>query len=547
MNLTLKNISSLEKVRSVNEMNELCEIKSAKVLAGESYSYQVCCTTQSKVDAYVCVDSPLADYIKAYCVKLAVADRIQPCDDDMIMTEPGLVPDILVPLECQNGRMSFFNDVTSIWLDVKVPVSFPAGEYPVNIRIENYLDKNDIREKTFSVEVLPAKIPVQSTIYTQWFYADCIAQAHDVEVYSEKHWEITEKYMKMAREMGINMILTPIITPPLDTEVGLKRLCTQLVKIEKRAEKYYFDFALLDRWIDVALRCGMEYFEMAHLFSQWGLKFAPNIVVCENGVEHYKFDTEVRSTDPEYIEFLNQFVPELVLYLKKRGIYDKCYFHLSDEPNETHLEAYKFARNVLVPLVGEERIMDAMSHVEYYKNGLTKLPVIGIDFMEDFLPENIEKLWGYYCSSQWNKVSNRFLAMPSYRNRIIGLQIYKFNLVGFLHWGYNYYNGQNSRYPINPYMTSSCDKCFESGDAFTVYPMNDSPVPSLRGLVFNEALQDVEVCKLLERYIGRQAVVKLIDDEAGMEVTFKDYPRNSAYIPCLMEKMKNMISEFSVK
>ena len=42
MDILLKNISSLEKVRSVPELVALNEVNSAKVLAGENYSYQVC-------------------------------------------------------------------------------------------------------------------------------------------------------------------------------------------------------------------------------------------------------------------------------------------------------------------------------------------------------------------------------------------------------------------------------------------------------------------------------------------------------------------------
>ena len=547
MDITLKNISSLEKVRSVQQMNELDQICSAAVLAGEHFSYQVCCSSQVFFDTHVYVDSPLSEFIDVYCVKDAIADRIKPFDDDMIMTERGLVPDILVPLSFQKGLIKVFDDVASLWLDVKVSENFAAGVYPINVRLENIKDRNDSAEISFELKVVGAELPRQSTIYTQWFYPDCIADVHNVEIYSEEHWELVERYMKLARDIGINMILTPIITPPLDTEIGIKRPCTQLVKIEKCDEKYNFDFTLLDRWIDMAFRCGMEYFEMAHLFSQAGLKYTPNIVVFENGREYYKFDSSVEGTDSEYRAFLNQFVPELSDYLREKGIYDKCFFHISDEPNETHLEAYKYARDILVPLVGEEKIMDAMSHVDFYRTGLSKLPVVGIDFMQDFLPEDIENRWGYYCSSQWKKVSNRFLAMPSYRNRIIGLQIYKFNLVGFLHWGFNFYNSDFSRFQINPYITSSCDRMFESGDAFTVYPFKDTVIPSLRGLVFKEALQDVEVCKLLEKYIGREAVINMIDNEAGMDVTFKEYPRNSTYIPNLMQKMKSIIAEYAVK
>jgi hypothetical protein len=94
-------------------------------------------------------------------------------------------------------------------------------------------------------------------------------------------------------------------------------------------------------------------------------------------------------------------------------------------------------------------------------------------------------------------------------------------------------------------MTSSSDKAFPSGDAFVVYPMKDGPVPSLRAIVFKEALQDVDICKKLEGYIGREAVIKMIDEEAGMNVTFKEYPRNSSYVPDLMTRMKEMIAKYA--
>ena len=59
--------------------------------------------------------------------------------------------------------------------------------------------------------------------------------------------------------------------------------CTQLVKIEKNGDNYSFDFTLLKRWIELCKKNNMKYFEISHLFSQWGLKYAPNIKVSENG------------------------------------------------------------------------------------------------------------------------------------------------------------------------------------------------------------------------------------------------------------------------
>ena len=51
----------------------------------------------------------------------------------------------------------------------------------------------------------------------------------------------------------------------------------------------------------------------------------------------------------------------------------------------------------------------------------------------------------------------------------------------------------------------------------------------------------MQVCRLLESYIGREAVCRLIDREAGMELQYDAYPRSAAYILNLREKMTQMI------
>lgn len=40
---------------------------------------------------------------------------------------------------------------------------------------------------------------------------------------------------------------------------------------------------------------------------------------------------------------------------------------------------------------------------------------------------------------------------PPQRNRILGMQLYVNEIVGFLHWGYNFYNSCESLYPVDPY------------------------------------------------------------------------------------------------
>lgn len=551
MNIKIKQFSSLEKICGTEDMDRR-EISSAVIMPGEHFSYQAAvqnCTVRSLLD--ISVESPLEKYIKIYSVKRIAADY--PCDpeadDDYITKVPKLIPDLLVPLEKQNLSANYIGEMSVFWIEVCVPRGIAAGRSHITLSFKgteidqtaNIKKINYNESVTLNVEILPTCLPKPETIFTQWFHTDCIASVYNTEIYSERHWQLIDKYMEMASDLGINMILTPVFIPPIDTYPGECRPNVQLVKIKKKDEKYTFDFALLRKYIGLAKKNKIKYFEISHLFSQWGCKFAPNIYVSENGKEKLAFGWDVSANNSRYAEFLAQFIPKLKEALKEENVLEQCFFHLSDEPAEEHLTQYEYARNLVKPLLGDCKTIDALSHLDFYKRGLVEHPICGIDGIEPFIENDVDKLWAYYCCAQFKDVSNRFMAMPSYRNRIIGLQLYKYGIKGFLHWGYNFYYSQYSQYTINPYVTTSTEGIFSSGDAFSVYPGNDGPLPSLRAFVFREALEDIEICKLLERKIGKKAVVKMIEDDAGMEITFKQYPKNSEFIPKIIDKMKRTL------
>lgn len=546
MKLIMKQVSSLEKIRG-GKLGNVTQVGSATLLQGETFSYQIALETSDRATTVLTLESPLEQYITLYSVKETPADFpvYTGADDDYLIKEPGLMPDLLLPLCKDDLSVRTSENVSAVWVKVDLPRNVPAGRYPVTVTATAG-KKEDIAQvcQTLWLDVLKAELPEQKTIFTQWFHVDCIADIHGVPVYSEEHWTLIDKYMAMASKVGINMILTPVITPPLDTAVGTTRPCTQLVKIEKKGETYSFDFSLMDRWVALCEKNHMQYFEISHLFSQWGLEYAPNIMVTENGVESYHFGWHVKAQSEEYAHFMKQFIPALIAYLKEKGIKERCWFHMSDEPRVAHLDAYRYARDLVVPMLEGCHTMDALSEYSFYEMGLVENPVTGTNHMDAFLENDVEHQWAYYCCSQYNLVGNRFLAMPSYRNRILGLQIYKFNIEGFLQWGYNFYYAQLSRGLINPYLTTSSDRAFPAGDPFSVYPVKDGVAPSLRALIFKEALNDVEVCRKLEQYIGREKVVAMIDSYAGMDVSFTEYPRNTTYIPMLMEQMKAEIRKY---
>ena len=91
------------------------------------------------------------------------------------------------------------------------------------------------------------------------------------KAFTDEYWETLRNYLNKAVKYGMNCVLTPIFTPPLDTEIGKERPTVQLVKINTAGNgAYSFDFSLLKKWISISKECGIEYFELSHFFHTMG-------------------------------------------------------------------------------------------------------------------------------------------------------------------------------------------------------------------------------------------------------------------------------------
>ena len=300
----------------------------------------------------------------------------------------------------------------------------------------------------------------------------------------------------------------------------------QLVGVEKQGEQYCFDFRLLDRWVTLCHKHCIRYFELSHLFTQWGACATPKIVVKVDGKEEKLFGWHVPSGSELYREFLSQLLPALVAHLDELGIRENCYFHISDEPSHVpgrpDYENYLKAKQLVVQYIGNGKILDALSQVDFYDNGLIEYPVAATNHIEPFLSRPLKERWCYYCCSQGQDVSNRFFSMPSYRNRVLGLQMYMNGIDGFLHWGHNFYYSFLSKKKIDPWHTTDAVHTFPSGDAFSVYPYENGSIESLRAVVFYQGLQDRMLLKALEARLGKEAVTAMVRQIAGKEITFQE-------------------------
>ena len=469
-------------------------------------------------------------------------------DHDYLSTTPGLYPDRLAYLmPAADARQPAWplnlvaERITVIWLELTIPDHFKADT--ISFKLQLVDDQGTLAaDAPLKIDIIPVSLPEQQLRHTEWFHTDCLADYYQADVFSERHWQIIESFIRMAADHSVNMLLTPLFTPPLDTAVGGERTTVQLIDVSQKKDEWNFGFDKLKRWVDLAQSCGIRYFEMAHLFTQWGAKAAPKVMAETEAGCQQVFGWDTPAVSPGYRAFLNAFLPKLTDKLKEWGLADRCYFHVSDEPQLKDLESYRQARDMIRPLLKGFPIIDALSDFDFYQKGVVEKPIPANNHIKPFLEAGVPGLWTYYCCGQYMDVSNRFMAMPSARNRILGVQLYLYQIEGFLHWGYNFYNSQYSLRRINPYAETDAGCAFPSGDAFLVYPgENGQPEASLRLKVLNMAMQDMRALYLLESLTSREHVLSVISDGLSEDIRFDRYPRDASWLLDLRNRVNQDI------
>ncbi len=538
--LKVKAISSLEKVFLGDELQNFEELKCIHAAKGERISFQVVVdivadtTNRGGVLIKPAVSAEFKDITTVdevgYIPSQFPADILR-SDDDYLTKTPGLFPDVLYPVKNAISKARQFSLFT-YFITLEIPLDYAIGEHDFVFSVTDTRDES-VQDVHVKLDVVDVVMPTSDLLFTQWLHCDSIADYFGVEMMSPAHWELIEQFIKTAAHTGINMILTPLFTPPLDTAVGGERPTMQLVQVCLEDDRFTFDFSLLDRWVDLCHKYGIHHFEMSHLYTQWGVECCPKIMVNVHGEIKHLFGWHTKADGNEYKAFLSQFLPALTAHLKELGIAENVYFHISDEPSlkrEYDFDNYKTAKDFISPFIKDFKMIDALSNIEFYDKGLIEIPVCATNHIEPFLEREIKERWCYYCCSQGEGVGNRFFAMPSYRNRILGVQLYLTNMVGFLQWGYNFYYCAGATQKIDPYVSSDCNLAWPSGDAYSVYPYEGRAIESIRTKVFFDALQDRMLLLKLEEKIGRESVIKLIDEIAGEKIDFSHYPRNTHFL-----------------
>lgn len=371
--------------------------------------------------------------------------------------------------------------------------------------------------------------------FVHWFYNDALLDYYECNGFDGTYWQVLPAYLRNAAEHGMDTITVPMFTPPTD---GVKRPTQLLRVVPLGGGRYRFDWRDVRRYLAVARQCGIRHFMWTHLFSQWGGNHALRIYEGQGENERLLWKADTGATSAVYRNFLSQFLPRLHSFLNDEKLLQSSFFCVSDEPHGQEMKAnYQRARNVLRELAPWMKVMDALSELDYGREGITDMPVPTISTALDFVKEGIP-CWCYYCCAPRGRYLQRLVDTPLAKIRMNGWLFYRWPIRGFLHWGHNYWYRSQTRELIDPF-TELAACCWENswayGDPFIVYPGPGGPIDSLRWETFADSLQDYALLQTLRVDRDDLLLADLRD--------FQRFPRDEKWIRKTRRKLFARIAD----
>ena len=559
--LKLKIVSGQEKIFLEDKIDSFATLDSISALGGEVLNFQLLYVDEGKDElpvrpfCKIVAEGELCEHLIMRDIRCAPVERptlpgIK--DENYLRKTAGIYPDILTPLRYGGKIVIGRERLRSIWVELPIPKNFSGktslkfSVYLTNGAIgdtgEVNFDGVFLAEAQIGINVIAALLPEQKLLHTQWFYPDCLSSFYRVPAWSEEHWKIVESFATVAAKRGRNVLYTTLLTPALNVLPPFERVNCQLVDVALDNGKYTFGFDKIDRWVEMCDRIGIKYFEISHFYDQHKAMHSAHVYGTVDGEYKLIFGWETLSDDPRYVEFLREMIKAFLEHMKKRGDDKRCFFHIADEPGIDDLEHFTKIKENIADLLEGYTVMDALSNIEFYNNGAITEPVPVTCHAMPFIEAGVPDLWVYYACNQVVDYSNCYLAMPSWRTRSIGMQLYKYNVKGFLHWGFNYYNNRASGDAIIPFMDLSGEDWVPAGDTFIVYPNNDgTPLESIRIMTMEEAMQDVRAMQLAEKYFSHDEVVRAMEEALGDEITFERCARSADEMLRVREAVNELI------
>jgi len=411
--------------------------------------------------------------------------------DDMMNPSDNLYPDPILddyPEEIAAGSHRVLH------IDVAIPRDTKPGLYKCSVTVVGKTDKEIKATAKCFVKVYPVTLPQEQNLtVVNWISTGSFSamnKGEKVEYGSDQYFEILKEIAIMAAKNGQNCWLIPSQPDHIlnDTKDG-----------------FILDFTVFDKTLDVLEQYGnMKYFCNPHIGGRfkdaaWTDEMAFNICTVESGEIVKK---TVGYKDPELKKYIDCFFPQFEAHLREKGLLNRCYQHVADEPTNTGTPSqisYCAVAGMIKQAAPSLRIIDACSEILENQDVSVVILRDNIATMPPVAPG--QERWMYTCCEPVGNYANRFLQLPLLKTRILHWINYRYGECGYLHWGYNFWGLVED--PMNDVTPKTT---WPGGDCYIIYPGDHKVYPSIRLGAMRDGIRDYDLLKMIEERDPQKAM-----------------------------------------
>lgn len=366
-----------------------------------------------------------------------------------------------------------------IWITIDVPHNAKPGIYKgrLNVRCREI----GRRSIPFEIEVVDKVLPEAK----DWkFHLDLwqnpysVARYHDVELWSEEHFELMRPLMTKLAQAGQKVITTTILERPWNGQTQ-DAYGSMVRKIRQADGRMKYDYTIFDKWVEFMMEVGIDDYISCYSMIPWRLSFD---YIDEATGETCWIEADPQSN--EYKLYWGEFLGDFAMHLREKGWFEKTMIAMDERPADAMQAAFEVIFNAdpdfKVSLAGNW-------HPEIERN----LHDYCVGFRHDF-PSDIRQqrsaegkvsTW-YTCCAE--RFPNTFVVSPLDEAVWIPWRTLAAGFDGYLRWAFNHWT-------IDPVADARFRK-WPAGDCYCIYPNAES---SLRFDRMVEGIQDYEKALIL--------------------------------------------------
>lgn len=384
---------------------------------------------------------------------------------------------------------------SALWVSITVPEDHPGGTETVRLTVLQ--DRRPLGSYPVQLTIPAVPLaPLAQRPFTLdlWWHPDAIADALGLSLFSEEHWIASRPYLEDLAVHGQDVVNTVIVDDPwlIEGEGGGEIVpqtassYRSLVGWEWDGETFRFDFTQFDRCVLEHERAGIT--GPIHLFAMLQFRLGQRLTYLDIRSGDQVIE-DVELGDDRYRAAWGAFLTTMHGHLVERGWWERAALAFDERPKDLMDAVFEVVHDEAPQWEGRTSL--AANSLE--EADIAHSISFNHSFLADVPPEliagRLERgeptlFYTFYEPVRPNTVT----VSPPMSSRMLGWEVARYRLDGYLRWTYNSWPADVFERPSHRY---------GQGDEYIIYPGQDGPVSSVRWESLRDGLDDTEIFRLL--------------------------------------------------